>query len=179
MNKATKGALAAVAGGTLMLGGAGSLAYWTGSGNVTGTNISSGELTLSAIDCTTGAEAHEWEFDNGDPFTGTELIVPGDTLSKECDATLTLTGEHVGATLGITTPTFSNSNALVTALAGTTATFTVEEAAYAPITAAGVYDIHVVVSVPFPTGADNTTRNLSTALQNVTVTATQTHDTTA
>ncbi len=47
MKKTTKGALAAVAGGSLLFGGAGSLAYWTGESTVTGDSIESGTLDLT------------------------------------------------------------------------------------------------------------------------------------
>ncbi len=39
MKKSTKGALAAAAAGSLLLGGAGSLAYWTDAESITGTSI--------------------------------------------------------------------------------------------------------------------------------------------
>jgi len=180
MKKATKGALAVAAAGTMMLGGAGSLAYWTGTSNVTGTAINSGTLTLGTEDCTVAAGTHNWQFDGGDPYVpGTDTIVPGDSLSKVCDLTLTLTGDHIGATLGLdtTTPSFGAANALTPRLSPT-ASFQVNNAAYAPITQPGVYHVQVTVTVPF-TSAATDGQSLSAALNAVVVTATQTHDTTA
>src|SRR6476469_7105752 len=103
MKNATKGALAAAAAGSLLLGGAGSLAYWTGTGNVTGGSIQSGTFTLGSPNCTTGTN-HDWQYDNGDTFTiGTSgsKVVPGDSISKICTLTLTMTGDHIGATIGV------------------------------------------------------------------------------
>src|SRR4051794_38302845 len=114
MKKATKGALAAAAAGSLLLGGAGSLAYWTGTQSITGGSIKSGELTLSAPVCT-GTGLHDWQFDGTAPtaFTmGTSKVVPGDTISKVCKMTLKADGTHIGATFGLTTPTLSTDYGL-------------------------------------------------------------------
>jgi len=178
MNKATKGALAAVAAGTLMLGGAGTLAYWTDAKTVTGTGITAGNLTLGAQDCTVAAGTHDWQFDNGDTFTAaSDTVVPGDSLSKICDLTLTLTGNHIGATLGLdtATPGFAAANALSANLSPTAA-FIVDGDPYAPITEPGTYHVQVTVTVPFSSAATNG-QALSAALNGVVVTATQTHDT--
>ena len=51
MKKSTKGALAASSAAVLLLGGAGSLAFWSDSQDVGSANITSGELTLGAPDC--------------------------------------------------------------------------------------------------------------------------------
>ncbi len=47
MNKSTKGALAAACGGVLLLGWAGSLAYWTDGTNIDGDSFASGHLQLT------------------------------------------------------------------------------------------------------------------------------------
>jgi alternate signal-mediated exported protein len=181
MNKATKGALAAAAAGSLMLGGAGSLAYWTGTQDVTGGSIGSGKLTLSAPDCSTSVPngTHDWQYDGGSTFTiATSKIVPGDTITKVCNMTLTLVGDHVGATLALApaTITADPANTLDTELAPT-ATFKVGGATYAPITAPGVYTVQATVSVTFDgAAATNGSQNVAAALNNMTLTATQTHD---
>ena len=51
MKKSTKGALAAGGAAVLLLGGAGSLAYWTASGSVPGGSLTSGSMTLSSVTC--------------------------------------------------------------------------------------------------------------------------------
>ena len=178
MKKATKGALAAGAAGTLLFGGAGTLAFWTGTGTVTGATISSGDLTLSAVDCDPGVGTDSvWTLDGGDPFDPTtSTIVPGDTITKVCTTTLTLTGDHIGATLGIGAAEFDAANDLTDELAPE-ATFTVDGAPYAAITAAGDYDIEVTVSVAFDGAtATNDSKSLSAALNAITITATQTHE---
>ena len=68
MNKSTKGALAASSAAVLLLGGAGSLAFWSDSQDVGSANITSGELDLSAPDCADDllAGTHGWQLDGGD-----------------------------------------------------------------------------------------------------------------
>ena len=62
MNKASKGALAALAAGVLLLGGAGSLAFWTDTAEVAGGAINSGELSLTDTTPGTCADA-DWVLD--------------------------------------------------------------------------------------------------------------------
>jgi alternate signal-mediated exported protein len=176
MNKATKGALAAVAAGTLMLGGAGTLAYWTGTSNVTGTAINSGKLTISNPDCTTEVGAHEWQLD-GVAFTAaSDKVVPGDTLSKVCDIELVLVGNNIGAELEITEAAFAADNDL-TAELDPDASFTVDNVATTTIDEPGTYAVRVTIDVPFDgPAATNDSQDLAAALDNITVTATQTHD---
>lgn len=184
MKKTTKGALAAVAGGTLLFGGAGSLAYWTGESTVTGSTINSGTIDLSTPDCTVGAGTHNWQLDGGDPFDpATDEIVPGDTLTKVCNTTLTMIGSHIGATLGIDTAAFSGTNGLIDELAPPTATFTVDGGAYAPLTTAGTYTVQATITVDFPFGVEDNDSNspvggpvLAAVLDDIAVSATQTHD---
>lgn len=90
MKKSTKGAVAAGGAAVLLLGGAGSLAYWTASGSVDGGSITSGTLTLSAGTC------GDWTY--ADTST-VSLIVPGDTVTKTCSFTISATGDHLEATL--------------------------------------------------------------------------------
>ncbi len=180
MKKATKGALAAAAAGSLLLGGAGSLAFWTGTQDVSGGSINSGKLTLSAPNCTTGPGVHDWQYDTSNAvFTmGTSQVVPGDSISKVCDMTLVLDGSHIGATLalGNATITDDSGNTLDTELTKS-ATFTVDGAAYAPISAAGTYAIRATVTVALPsTVTSTTTQNTAAVLEAMTLLATQTHD---
>src|SRR5690242_1890803 len=99
MKKSSKGALAAAAAGVLLLGGAGSLAFWSATDTVNGTSVTAGELKLSQATCT------GWTFDAGETVAGktyvpaTDKIVPGDTISRSCDWTLTAVGEHLRATV--------------------------------------------------------------------------------
>ena len=126
MNKTTKGAVAAAAAGVLLLGGAGSLAYWNATGTVAGGTISSGQLTLTNPDCdpdtTAGAIGSVWKLDDGTTFDpDTQKIVPGDTLTKVCTYDITASGAHLlTADLTVSTPAYTNAtdNALTDGTAG-------------------------------------------------------------
>jgi alternate signal-mediated exported protein len=173
MNKTMKGALAAGAAGALLLGGAGSLAFWSDSSDVPGASITSGELKLGAPDCGDG-----WLLDGGAAYS-TQLLVPGDTLTKTCTIDLTATGAHLGADLAIATPTWSAANGL-TAELSPTATFTVNGATTDHVTSAddtGTGEISAELTVTFDGDtASNDSEDLTAALDAVTITATQTHD---
>jgi alternate signal-mediated exported protein len=95
MKKSTKGALAAGAAGALLLGGAGSLAYWTAQGSADGGSITAGTLTLSEGTCdgwtyATGAASA------GDPVA---LFVPGDKVTNTCTFTIGATGDNLSASI--------------------------------------------------------------------------------
>src|SRR5215217_5394916 len=96
MKRSTKGALAAAAAGVLLLGGAGSLAYWTADGNANGGSITAGTLTLSNGTCDTA-----WVHTSG-PATGDDvtLFVPGDVITKDCTFTVGATGDNLKAEIG-------------------------------------------------------------------------------
>lgn len=173
MQKSTKGALAAAAAGALLIGGAGSLAFWTDSKTVDGGTIASGSLTLSNVAC-----ASSWTHSEaGANPTAVSLIVPGDTITKQCTGTLTLVGEHIGATVAL-------DPASVTDVVGTlgsevTATATMTSPA-ATINAPGTYPVTVNIDVTFPSTVTSVTSQGGTAsLDALTLTATQTHDDTA
>lgn len=99
MKKSTKGALAAAAAGVLLLGGAGSLAYWSATDTVDSIGVTAGELKLSDPTCT------GWLFDGSEttedkPYDpATDTIVPGDVLTQSCDYTIIAKGEHLRAVL--------------------------------------------------------------------------------
>lgn len=94
MNKTTKGALAATAAAALLLGGAGTLAYWTDDATVDGGDITSGRLTLD--DGTCGV----WTHTNGPKATQAVVkIVPGDILRKTCTFVIDAKGDNLKATL--------------------------------------------------------------------------------
>lgn len=117
MKKLTKGLIAAGAASILLLGGAGSLAYWSDSENVDGGAVTAGTLSLGAPACDV-----EWVYAIGNAGEGGEvdLIVPGDIISKECTFTINATGDNLEATLTIpastpitTTPSGTTFNAIV------------------------------------------------------------------
>jgi len=188
MNKSIKGAAAAAAAGVLLLGGAGSLAYWTATGTVAGGTINSGELTLTNPDCDPGVGTANsvWMLD-GAPATvfdpATQKIVPGDTLTKVCTYTITASGTHLEALLTTSTPAYTGTaNALTDGTAGSltvTPTYkvdaTVGQTSIFSADSGETLEVTVVVAFPEGVTSSNTTQNLSAVLNNITVTATQDH----
>jgi alternate signal-mediated exported protein len=176
MKKTTKGVLAASAAGTLLLGGAGSFAFWQATSTVSGSQLQSGSISLSAPDCSTALGSHGWQLDNGDPYVaGTTKIVPGDTISKVCDMTLTLVGDHIGADLSIDATNITGDADLSSELTSS-ATFVVDGSPYAPITDPGTHTVRATLSVGFDgPGATNASQNGTVDFDAITVTADQTH----
>lgn len=95
MNRSTKGAIAAGAAAVLLMGGAGSLAFWTDAVDVPGGTLTAGTLTLTDTDCATAT----WLHDETD--LAATLLVPGDSIYKECDVVLDGTGDHLKATVAV------------------------------------------------------------------------------
>ncbi len=115
MERLTKAAIATGGAAVLLLGGAGTMAYWTAEATATGSDMTSGTLTATAGVCT------DWEFDASDGGDGTvdgtpavELIVPGDVLATSCTVTVTGTGDHLAVTaaLGPDAATWAEENLL-------------------------------------------------------------------
>ncbi|CAM3031837.1 alternate-type signal peptide domain-containing protein [Skermania piniformis] len=98
MNQKVKGAMAAAAGGILLLGGLGSYALWEDSENIGGGPISSGELSIDPVGTPT------WE-DVSDITPGpiadisNFLIVPGDVLEYHASYMIAASGDNLKATL--------------------------------------------------------------------------------
>lgn len=168
MNKFVKGSIAAAAATVLLLGGAGSLAYWNSSTGLSVASISTGKLTI---------------VDSGGSWTGAPAVwVPGD----EAVYTTTLTIDAAGTNIEGTLELDDTSLAITGATAGQ---FDVSFAAAAPtgttweatgevltITTAGQYQVPVTVTVSFPYGAsaDNTSQNATVNLSNLSFLLTQT-----
>jgi alternate signal-mediated exported protein len=122
MKKSTKGAAAAATAGVLLLGGAGTLAFWSDTITVGGDSITAGHLSLDDTtggnpgDCSTA----DWTLDNGEVVNGatfdpaSDLIVPGDVLTKNCTFVVNATGEHMRANLSTTNSTSSGDSTLDT-----------------------------------------------------------------
>lgn len=178
MNKSSKGLLAAATGGVLLLGGAGSLAYWTDSVSVGGGTINSGKLTLT--DTTSGTcAAASWTIDSAENPAGvafdpaTDTLVPGDVITKQCTYAIGADGTHLRADLTAT------GGAATGALAGaltTSATFTVDGAAATSVTETNDGDVlAATISVTFQPGSDNTTQVKSASLSDFVVALEQVH----
>lgn len=188
MKKSTKGAVAAAAAGVLLLGGAGSLALWSATDTVTGTDVTSGELKLSAPTCT------GWKFDGSETTANkayvpaTDKIVPGDVLTQSCDYSITAIGEHLRATL--TAPTSSLTGTLSTFITPTS-TFKYKVPSVASGAAAGDTvgtitesadgsTVTALLKVAFNSGSNNTSQSstatpLSAVLGDFVVTFSQAH----
>lgn len=189
MRNSIKAALAAVAGGGLLLGGAGSLAYWDDAEDVPTDTVTSGQLDLGAPVC------EGWKLDDGSAFTAaTDTIVPGDSLTQICEFPLTVTGDHLEAEFTAEAPSITAS-ALSDELTYTAAYEVdqdqtddgVAEVAVTPETpASGTADITVAddgawlrstltVDFAFGGSVDNTSNGgIAAVLDAFTVTATQT-----
>jgi len=170
MKKSTKGAVAAGAAAVLLLGGAGSLAYWNAEGTIAGGSITSGTLKL------TPADTGSWEL-NGTELTSTTApkIVPGDELVYTGSYTVSATGENIQGNLTVTggagtpwatatvTPTFTLDGTTIT---GQTA---IDEDNDGDVVAA-----RVAVDFPFGTTADNSSQAKTVNLSAIQVALVQT-----
>ena len=176
MNRSTKGALAAGAAATLLLGGAGTLAFWTDSATVDGSDISSGHLKLDATDCTTAL----WTMDGGATFNpNTMTLVPGDTLTKTCDIEVDVAGEHLTQVdLDVTVPSdVTGAQALVDELGAVVTVNGGGSADNVEVTDGQALPVSITVSWPY--GSEDNDSNVATgliaSLADITVTTTQDH----
>jgi alternate signal-mediated exported protein len=182
MKKSTKGTLAAAAGAVLLLGGAGSLAYWNASATVNGGAITTGSLTLSAGTC--GAS---WTYNNGSAAGQTVVkVVPGDQITKTCTFGVGASGDHLSATLSAPsttaytkTPAGAGTDSLTVAT-----TYTIDRTPVANLVNGDkltssdngkTLTAKFVVTMPYGTTTVNAndTQNLTATLNALTVTLTQ------
>jgi alternate signal-mediated exported protein len=164
MNKSTKGALAATTGAVLLLGGAGSLAYWNAAATVAGGTINSGRLSLTDSTAGGGCSAANWTIDTAESPSGvtfntsTDTVVPGDVLTKHCTYVINGSGTHLRATIAAAGG--AASGALSSALT-TAGSFTVGGAAATSVTSADngkTLDAAISVTFPYGSTADNSTQ---------------------
>jgi len=179
MKKSTKGAVAAAAAGVLLLGGAGSLAYWSDDAIVDGGDIASGQISLDDADCGDGWTFDDGEVEAGEAYEAGDTIVPGDVITKVCTFDITAVGNHLRATLDVTDAGFTTLNALVEDLV-VDADFVVDGAAIGDdteITEANNGDtVTATISVTLPGTSGNESQDLDAVLRDITVTATQVHN---
>jgi alternate signal-mediated exported protein len=180
MNRSTKGALAAAAAGALLLGGAGSLAYWNSSQTVAGGSISSGTLTLTQE---VGQSCTAWTLDAAGGATaytpGTTLVVPGDVITMTCDYTVHASGAHLAANLSMDATTITGSNDLSAALTPG-ATYTLGATPVASGQAITSADDGAVLSATITVTFDSATsgvtaQGLTAGLDDIVVSLVQTH----
>jgi alternate signal-mediated exported protein len=186
MNKLVKGAIAGAAGIALLMGGAGTLAYWNDSADVlaTGQAIQSGDLSVTPL----AAPASVWSVK---PWNGsasgsattianiaTFKMVPGDVVEYTKSVTLVATGTTLKVQLDLAPNaiTVTPANALATELAsaasvqfvgalpsgitqiGTTNTYTVLPGTYTLALKATINWADAGTNVA---GSENLARNLS------------------
>lgn len=179
MKKTIKGALAAAAGGVLLLGGAGSLAYWTNSATLPAGSATSGFMTLTA-----GACGPNWVYANGSNVGATVVhFVPGDQISKACTFTIGASGDNLQFSPTIpSTVAITPTPAAPTFMATVAATYALPSgplAATDKLTQANNGNVlTATIKVTFPYGNATTvnandTENVTAALDNLTVTLTQ------
>lgn len=171
MNKFAKGAVAAGAGLVLLLGGAGSLAYWNSSDDIdAGGGIGAGLLTIES------EGDGEWSPDPADV-----VAVPGDVFTYTETLTLTGEGDNLWVTLGLGSFAIApavdddpQDEALATALLGN-ASFEVDGAAYTgPIhLGTGTASVEVAVTITFPSASGNATQEGAVTFDDFSITATQ------
>ena len=178
MDKSIKGALAATCGAVVLVGGTGSLAYWTDSSTVGGGAINGGTMSIGTDATNTGCAG--WQLDTGESapstYTVGDPLVPGDVLTRVCTYTIHATGNHLRATVAISTPTFSGVGgsfggkltAAVSALEvnGSPAT------EFTELNDGQSLAAHVSVTW---SGTDTIHQGASTVLDNLTLTAQQVH----
>jgi len=181
MKKTTKGALAAGAAAVLLLGGAGSLAFWTDEGAVAGGTIETGFVTLGDGTC-----AADWVYANGSDAGGTvDLLVPGDQITRDCTFPVDGAGDHLTANLTVPSdldiavtstpaPTTDTITAAATFDYGTTTGITSGQSF--AVTGPTTLTAHVVVTFPYgdatTINADDT-QNLVGSLDQIQVSLTQ------
>ena len=179
MNKSTKGALAMGAAAVLLLGGTGTLAFWSDSATVNGGSVTSGSLALDAVGCDA-----TWVYDNGASAGDTVgEVVPGDAIAKSCTFTIDAEGDHLEATPTVpATVTYTTSGSAPTLDLSVAATYDVDGT---PLTGADTITeandgdtltADIVVTFPYGDATTinaNDTQNLTTTLDGLTVTLTQ------
>lgn len=180
MKKSTKGALAAGAAAFLLLGGAGTLAYWTDDATVDGGAVDAGSIDLLNVQCAT-----DWTYDDDTTtvLTTVTSIVPGDTIVKQCTGDLVLVGDHIGATVDISDASLTSLTGLADEL---TFTAVLTDPAGGSVTGAGTHAVTIDLTVDFPygtvsapdptTGDDNDSQLDTATLDAITLVAVQTHE---
>lgn len=173
MERLTKAALATAGAAALLVGGAGTLAFWTAEGSATGTDVTAGTLTMTDGTCA------EWTLDGGGAIV--EGIVPGETITTDCTMEIDGTGDHLGLSdITVTDPTWAETSPLTEALEVTVDGATLDGADLTlplaePVALAGPSELVVSVAATFSEEAADDTQTLTAALTDVTVQVTQDH----
>lgn len=178
MKKSTKGAVAAASAAVLLMGGAGSLAFWSDTQSVDGSTVTAGEMSLAKPKC------DPWKLDTHEDASGAifdptkDKLVPGDVLTRDCTAKVTAVGNHLRATVTASAPTLSGANK--DAFTVTATGLTIGNVAAPEFTEdANGKDLKTTVTVTFKSASGNGTQKLAATLDDITLVATQVHGPTA
>lgn len=144
MKKTTAAAVAAAVGAALLLGGAGTLAYWSDTQDSAAQTISSGTLDIGTVASTAGV----WKDSSNKTITN---LVPGDTVTTVVNIPVTLIGENLKAKLAVTkvdtvASPFSAKLAVSTSVGAGAAAMDLTSATVIP---AGGVPVTVTVTLPF------------------------------
>ena len=182
MNKTTKGALAAAAAVALLLGGAGTLAFWSDDEPVDGTPVNAGHLALVTDLTNTGCGS--WQLDTGESAPTTYVdgdpLVPGDVLTKVCSYTIQAEGNHLRATVGVSAPTLTPGTGdfgsdIVTDVSDVS-DVTVDGSPATSFTEVNDGDALVAtITVTFDSASTNSTQDATAVLEDLTLSADQVH----
>jgi alternate signal-mediated exported protein len=144
MNKLVKGSIAGAAGIALLLGGAGSLAYWNAETTFSAADITAGTLTIANNGSATTTHA---------AGGAVSLIVPGDVVNVSQPVTIGATGDNLKAALVIDTAGLTGTLAnKVTTVVKAYTSANVEVTGLNNLTSAQAVSIaKVVATVTFPT----------------------------
>lgn len=176
MNKLTKSAIAGAAGIALLLGGAGSLAYWNDSASLSGGTITAGELTIAA------SGTPSWSDVNGPITLGSFHAVPGDVLTYTATFNVTAVGDNLSATVALTGDSIAAASSAgadvkLASLLKKSAVIKVGGVTTSTVSpAAGTQTVTVSVSITWPNGTpanDNVAMNGAVDLSAMTITLTQ------
>lgn len=155
MNKIAKASIAGAAGVILLMGGAGSLAYWNNSASLGGTSttVTAGQLKLASK----SDGAWSKSFNGGASSAGLPTkVVPGDSIVYSESFTVTAEGDNLKFRVATTAPTYTGT--LNAALQAQPVTVTAYDGATTPAVvtpdASGTYTVSqnvktLKVSVPF------------------------------
>ena len=166
MEKSTKGALAATAAGLLLVGGAGSLAYWNATGSMNGGAVQSGKLAL------TNPGPQVWTI-NGKPMTG-DAIVPGDVLEFTGSFEIEAVGDDLQAMVGVSG---ADRTGGLAPFVLDNVDATIDGKTVTQVTSADdgkTIDVRATVDFPFGTAVDNASQDKKLDLSAVAITLTQT-----
>lgn len=176
-SRLTRGTIAAVLAAFLLLGGAGSFAYWTSSESTSGATINSGYLKLANY------SEGSWLLNGGSTFDpSTQTLVPGDQLTKTVTFSVDGAGTDLEAEFDASAPQWDgSSDASLTDELQLSATYSVNGGmatdGSSPVTVSNGDSVTAVITVDWPYGTQDNTSNvldgLTAELDAITITATQ------